>query len=50
MTTLWPATGCRRYGGCMPGSRCPEHRGQQATEPVGAIIARLLNRHETKTK
>ncbi|MFG1800207.1 hypothetical protein ACGFI4_08540 [Micromonospora carbonacea] len=35
-------TGCRRYGGCRPDARCPEHRVDVDPTPIGAIIRQIL--------
>ncbi|MEH1013062.1 hypothetical protein V6U90_08115 [Micromonospora sp. CPCC 206060] len=38
------ATGCRRYGGCLPGARCPEHRIDVDPEPLAELLARYAPR------
>ena len=38
----WGEHGCRRYGGCTPALRCPEHRGAATPTPIGDLIARAL--------
>lgn len=35
-------TGCRRYGGCRPDARCPEHRIDVDPQPIGELVRRWL--------
>lgn len=39
---VWGDHGCRRYGGCRPGSRCAEHSGAATPVPIGDLIAQAL--------
>lgn len=44
MTRVWGDYGCRRYGGCRPGRRCPEHRQTTPPPRVGDLVAQVLAR------
>ncbi|WP_147427308.1 hypothetical protein [Micromonospora globbae] len=34
-------TGCRRYGGCTPDNRCPEHRVDVDPPQLGKLLRRF---------
>ncbi|WKU03860.1 hypothetical protein [Micromonospora sp. HUAS LYJ1] len=34
-------TGCRRYGGCRPEARCPEHRVDVDPPSIGELIREI---------
>lgn len=35
-------TGCRRWGGCRPESRCPEHRVDVDPPRVGTLLHKFI--------